>query len=132
MIKAAIYCRLSDEDRNKKFKTDDSESIQNQKLSLTDYVKEKGWELYDLYVDEDYSGSERNRPDWNRMIADAQKHCFNVIVCKSQQRFARDMAAIELYLHEKFIEWGIRFIGVTDHADTDNPRKQESKTNQPV
>lgn len=42
-MKAAIYCRLSEEDRNKQFETDDSNSIQNQKTMLVQYAVEQGW-----------------------------------------------------------------------------------------
>ncbi|MBR0027055.1 MAG: recombinase family protein, partial [Clostridia bacterium] len=66
-MKAAIYGRLSDEDRNKQFATDDSESIQNQKLMLTQYATEHGWEIYDIYTDDDYTGADRNRPEFNRL-----------------------------------------------------------------
>ena len=44
-MKVAIYCRLSEEDRDKKFETDDSNSIQNQKTMLLQYAMEQGWEL---------------------------------------------------------------------------------------
>ena len=44
-MKVAIYCRLSEEDRNKQFETDDSNSIQNQKSMLLQYAMEQGWEL---------------------------------------------------------------------------------------
>ena len=48
-MKVAIYCRLSEEDRNKQFETDDSGSIQNQKAMLLQYAMEQGWELYNIY-----------------------------------------------------------------------------------
>ena len=57
-ISVAIYVRLSDEDRNKKYKGDESESIQNQKSMLTDFCRERNWEIYDIYNDEDYSGTD--------------------------------------------------------------------------
>lgn len=122
MIKVAIYCRLSDEDKNKQL-NDDSESIKNQKAMLTMYAEEKGWQIYDYYWDDDYSGSERDRPDFNRMLKDAEQKKFNIVLCKTQSRFARDLHVIEYYLHEKFIEWGIRFISIVDNADTENRRK---------
>ena len=53
--KAAIYTRLSKEDLNKN--GDISESLRNQKSMLVSYVKERGWEIYDIYCDEDYSGA---------------------------------------------------------------------------
>ena len=49
-MKVAIYCRLSEEDKNKKFETDDSNSIQNQKSMLIQYVIEHDWELYNIYI----------------------------------------------------------------------------------
>ena len=61
MEKVAIYCRLSEEDRNKKFETDDSNSIQNQKAMLLEYSIEQGWEVYNIYSDDHYTGSDRNR-----------------------------------------------------------------------
>lgn len=50
--KAAIYCRLSEEDRNKQFESDDSNSIQNQKAMLMQYAMEQGWDVYNIYSDE--------------------------------------------------------------------------------
>ena len=44
--KVAIYCRLSEEDRNKQHETDDSNSIQNQKSMLIQYVLEQGWRCH--------------------------------------------------------------------------------------
>jgi len=63
MKKVGIYTRLSDEDRDKKNRGDDSESIQNQKSMLFAYAFENNWEIYDTYCDEDYSGADKNRPE---------------------------------------------------------------------
>lgn len=49
MPKVGIYCRLSIEDNNKG--GDDSRSISNQKEMLRDYCIERGWEIFDIYVD---------------------------------------------------------------------------------
>ena len=57
-MKTAIYCRLSEEDRNKTRKSDDSISIQNQKSMLIQYAIDQGWEIYDIYSDDDYTGSD--------------------------------------------------------------------------
>ncbi|MBP3608915.1 MAG: recombinase family protein, partial [Lachnospiraceae bacterium] len=56
-MKVAIYCRLSEEDRNKQSATDDSNSIQNQKTMLLQYAMDQGWELYNIYSDDDYAGA---------------------------------------------------------------------------
>ena len=119
-ISVAIYVRLSDEDRNKKFKGDESESIQNQKSMLTDFCRERNWEIYDIYNDEDYSGTDRNRPEFNRMIADCESGRVTLVLCKHQDRFARDNELVNHYIHDKFLEWGVRFKSVIDHIDTDN------------
>jgi len=119
-MKVAIYCRLSEEDKNKRLETDDSESIQNQKSMLVEYAFKNGWEIYDIYSDDDYKGSDRNRPAFNKLLEDAEKRKFNIVLCKSQSRFTREMELVEKYIHGNFLLWGIRFIGLADNADTEN------------
>lgn len=126
-MKAAIYCRLSEEDRNKQFETDDSNSIQNQKTMLVQYAVEQGWELYDIYSDDDYTGSDRRRPEFNRLLADAEKRKFDIVLCKTQSRFTRELELVEKYIHGLFPIWGIRFIGVVDNADTANKGNKKSR-----
>ena len=87
---AAIYCRLSEEDRNKQSETDDSASIQNQKNMLIQYVMEQGWDLYAIYSDDDYAGADRRRPEFNRLLKDAEARKFDIILCKTQSRFTRE------------------------------------------
>ena len=117
--KAAIYCRLSIEDRNKAG-NDDSQSIQNQKAMLNDFCRGHGWEIYGIYVDDGYSGIDRSRPEFNRLLRDCEDGHIDIVVCKDQSRFSRDTVVTETYLNDRFIEWGVRFIGVTDNADTDS------------
>ncbi len=113
-----IYVRLSDEDRNKKLATDESESIQNQKTMLINYCVERGWQINGIYSDDDYSGADATRPGWNSVLKDCEEGKCSIVVCKTQSRFSRDMEMVEKYIHGKFIEWGVRFIGVVDNADT--------------
>ena len=63
MAKVAIYCRLSEEDKDKLNKTDDSNSIQNQKSMLLQYAMQQGWEVYNIYSDDDYAGDDRKRSE---------------------------------------------------------------------
>ena len=81
-MKTAIYCRLSEEDRNKPVETDDSNSIQNQKSMLLQYAMEQGWEVYNIYSDDDYTGADRRRPEFNRLIKDAEHRKFDIILCE--------------------------------------------------
>lgn len=115
---ADIYVRLSSEDRDKRHITDESESIQNQKTMLINYCIEKGWQINGIYSDEDYSGADANRPAWNRVLKDCEEGKCSIVVCKTQSRFSRDMEMIEKYIHGKFPEWGVRFVGVVDNVDT--------------
>ncbi|WP_303805630.1 recombinase family protein [Ruminococcus flavefaciens] len=119
MPKVAIYCRLSIEDKDKS-DNDASASIQNQKAMLRDYCHERDWEIYDIYVDDGYSGIDRSRPEFNRMLRDCEKGNIDIVLCKDQSRFSRDTVVIEQLINDKFLEWGIRFIGVADNADTDS------------
>lgn len=113
---AAIYCRLSKEDEDKHL---ESESIQNQKSLLVKYAVDKGWDIYNIFCDEDYSGVDRARPAFGQLISDAQQGKFNIILVKTQSRFTRDMELVEKYIHGLFPIWGIRFVAVVDNVDTD-------------
>jgi site-specific DNA recombinase len=123
--RVAIYCRLSKEDLDKDL---ESESIKNQKNMLTQYAKEQCWDIYDYYIDEDYSGSDRMRPDFNRLISDAVLGRFSIVLCKKQSRFARDIEFVERYIHGLFYERQIRFIALLDHIDTGLHDKSFKKT----
>ena len=70
-------------------------------------------------ADEDFSGVDSDRPDFNRMIEAARQKKFQIVLCKSQSRFTRDMELVEKYIHGLFPIWGIRFIAVADNADTE-------------
>lgn len=114
----AIYSRLSEEDRNKQNEYDDSQSIQNQKSMLISYAMNQGWDIYNIYSDDDYKGSDRNRPAFQQLMKDAQNQKFNIVLCKSQARFTRELELVEKIIHGQFVEWGIRFVGYADNADT--------------
>ena len=126
-MKAALYCRLSEEDRNKATKTDDSESIQNQKTMLLQHAMDKGWEVYSIYSDDDYTGADRNRPAFNRLLQDAESGKFDVVLCKTQSRFTREMELVEKYIHGLFPVWGIRFVSIVDNADTENKGNKKAR-----
>ena len=118
-LRVGIYLRLSNEDRDKE-KNDDSESIKNQRNMLIDYIsKNPDFLLIDEYCDEDLSGAGTFRPEFERLIKDCESKKIDVVLCKSQSRFSRDMEIVEKYINNKFKEWNIRFIGLSDNADTE-------------
>lgn len=117
---------MSDEDRNKQG-NDYSSSIITQKNMLMSYSIDQGWDIHKIYIDDDYSGGNQNRPAFKELIADCENHNIDIVLCKSQSRFSREMEVIEEYLHKKFVLWGIRFIGYADGADTDKKENKKSR-----
>ena len=69
--KAALYIRLSQEDRNKKYESD-SESVKNQREILNKYCVDNSISVVDEYVDDGYSGTDFERPSFKRMIEDIE------------------------------------------------------------
>jgi len=114
-MRCAIYCRLSREDEKK---ADESESIQNQRLLLHQYAGHHGWTVCAEYIDDDKSGADLDRPGFRAMLRDAEAGQFDILLCKTQSRFTRDLEVSEHYLHRRFSEWGVRFISVVDGVDT--------------
>lgn len=126
-MRVAIYVRLSEEDRNKVNQNDDSNSIQNQKSMLIEYSVNHGWDIYNVYSDDDYTGSDRNRPAFCEMIKKAEQREFDIILCKTQSRFTRELELVEKYINGLFPIWGIRFISIVDNADTENKGNKKSR-----
>jgi len=110
-----IYCRLSRDDNNGSL---ESMSIGNQRQMLVDYVKEKGWTLRDCYIDDGFSGVNFERPDFKRMIRDADAGKIDCIITKDLSRLGRNYVKAGYYTEEYFVERGIRFIAINDSIDT--------------
>ena len=113
---AGIYVRLSQED----MRAGESLSIENQKLILTKYVKEQGWNLIDIYVDDGYSGTDFDRPGVQRLLDDAKIGKINLIICKDLSRFGRNYIEVGRYVDYIFPSYNIRFIALNDNVDTAN------------
>ena len=75
--RTAVYCRLSREDGN-----EESQSIQAQKEILVNYVHSQGWKLYDIYIDDGYSGTNFDRPDFQRLLSDVEKGKIDIVITK--------------------------------------------------
>ena len=126
--RVVLYLRLSKEDLDKLTPEERSESIKNQESMLRNYAEQQGWEIVGVYDDEDYSGSDRDRPNFNKMIKECEAGNVDIVLVKTQSRFARDMTLIDLYVHNKFKEWGVRFVTYIERID--NTRKETKKTSQ--
>lgn len=111
---AAIYIRLSKEDGDK----EESESVSNQKKILKSFAKENKYNIYDLYVDDGFTGTNFNRPDFKRMIRDIEDGKVNMVITKSLSRLGRDYIETGRYVESYFPEHGIRYIAILDDVDT--------------
>ena len=118
IYKVAIYIRLSKEDVDRGY--DESESIKNQRTLLTEYVQKLGWEyqLIHTYVDQGFTGTNFNRPDFQRMIKDIEQGKINMVVTKDLSRLGRDYIETGEYIEKWFPENNVRYVSVTDGIDT--------------
>lgn len=110
-----IYVRLSRDDNNGNL---ESMSISNQKQILSDYIQEKGWNLVETYVDDGYSGTNFDRPDFKRMKGDIEKGHINCVITKDLSRLGRNYSMTGYYTDEYFPEQNVRYIAVNDGVDT--------------
>jgi len=108
-----IYCRLSKEDSN-----EESQSIHSQKEFLTKYILEKNWQLYKVYIDDGYSGTNFERPGFKQMIKDIKERKITIVITKDLSRLGRNYVQTGYYLEEFFPENNIRFIAVNDNYDS--------------
>ena len=113
---AAIYLRLSRDDQNKNA---DSMSIINQRDMLNDYCDEKGWKVYDIYVDDGFTGTNFERPGFQRMIEDIKSGFINVVLTKDLSRLGRNYVLTGQYTDFFFPEHGVRYVAVNDSYDSD-------------
>ncbi|GIP17807.1 resolvase [Paenibacillus montaniterrae] len=83
VIRVAAYPRYSSDNQR-------DESITAQMRAIREYCKQKGYVIVDIYPDEEFSATVDRRPEFQRMIADAQKKLFDVVVVHKLDRFARN------------------------------------------
>lgn len=112
----AIYCRLSRDDGMEQ----DSSSIQTQKEMLTRYCHENGFTPYQLYIDDGWSGTNSERPDFQRMLSDIEDGKINCVITKDLSRLGRNYLETGGYTEIFFPEHSVRYIAVTDGVDTAN------------
>ena len=109
-----IYCRLSNDDE----RNGESVSIENQKLLLQSYVRQRGWNEIAVYCDDGYSGTNFDRPGVKRLIEDAKAKKINLILVKDLSRFGRNYIEFGQYTDYLFPSLGCRFIALNNGIDT--------------
>ena len=113
--KSALYIRISRADGDKA----ESDSITNQKKLLTYYVEDNEDLLdYEMYIDENVTGTNFNRPAFQRMVGDIKSGSINCVIVKDLSRFGRDYIGAGKYLEEVFKKYKCRFISILDNLDS--------------
>ena len=129
---AAMYLRLSREDSDVGTTADtgsagsaeatfraESNSIGSQRELIRSFIREQeDIELFDCYADDNYSGSNFERPEFKRMISDIRAGRVNCVIVKDLSRFGRDYIETGRYLDQIFPALGVRFIALTDRYDS--------------
>lgn len=110
----ALYCRLSKDDDLQ----GESNSITNQKEILAQYAKENNLNIYDVYIDDGYSGTNFERPDFKRMIQDIKDKKVNMVIVKDSSRLGRDYIGFGEYVEKIFPEHQVRLISILDNYDS--------------
>lgn len=116
----AIYLRLSrdDEDIDGSIKSE-SNSISSQRELVRSFVRaHDDMELFDIYVDDGYSGTDFDRPEFKRMMADIREGNVNCVIVKDLSRLGRDYIEAGRLIQRTFPAFHVRFIAMTDHFDS--------------
>ncbi len=123
-----IYIRLSQEDKDKKYESD-SESVCNQKELLRGFVKNNNFNLIKEYVDDGYSGTNFERPGFQKMLEDINNKKINCVIVKDLSRLGRDHVMTGYYIETFFPENNIRFISILESYDSfKNQASNDSST----
>ena len=115
--RVGLYIRLSESDEDKNYESE-SESIINQRNLLMDYVKTCGFTLVDEYVDDGFTGTNFDRPSFQRLLKDIENGRINCVITKDLSRLGRDYIQCGYYVEQYFPQKKIRYISILDQIDT--------------
>ena len=117
----ALYCRLSRDDELH----GDSNSIRNQKAILQKYADDNGFTTTQFFVDDGYSGTNFNRPDWTRLMALVEDGQVGTIIVKDMSRLGRDYLKVGYYTEMIFPEADVRFIAINNGVDSASQQESD-------
>lgn len=119
----ALYVRLSMEEQE----GDLTEKIRNQRELLLEYIREKPeFQLVDIYCDNGCTGTNFDRPQWQRLMEDAKAGKVNCIIVKDLSRLGRNYIEAGNYLEKVFPLMGVRFIAISDGYDSENLKQEDT------
>ncbi len=109
--RVAIYARVST--------TDKDQNPETQLMPLKEYAQRRDWDIADIYLDEESGRQEKKekRPDFKRLLSDAHKRHFDVLLVFRYNRFARSTQDL-LNALKDFEALGIDFVSYQEQIDT--------------
>ena len=112
--RAGLYIRLSKEDESE----GPSQSVKNQQAMLEKFAQEQELQVYDIYIDDGWSGTSFDRPAFQRMLADIEAKRIDLVITKDLSRLGRDYIMTGHYMERYFPEHRVRYISLLDGIDT--------------
>jgi len=117
----ALYCRLSRDDEL----AGDSNSIVNQKAILKKYADDNGFRNTSFFVDDGFSGTNFERPDFQRMVSEMDEGRIGTIIVKDMSRLGRDYLKVGYYTEVAFPNADVRFIAINNGVDSANQQDSD-------
>lgn len=115
----AIYLRVSRDDEDIDRSKAESNSISSQRDMIRSFIrKQDNMEIYDIYVDDGWSGTNFDRPEFKRMMKDIEAGNVNCVIVKDLSRLGRDYIEAGRLIQKTFPAFSVRFIALTDHFDS--------------
>lgn len=114
--KVAIYVRVSTTSQ-----ADEGYSIDEQKAKLTSYCDIKDWNIYEIYTDGGFSGSNTERPALEQLIRDAKRKLFDTVLVYKLDRLSRSQKDTLYLIEDVFLENNIEFVSLLENFDTSTP-----------
>lgn len=115
----ALYIRLSQEDSDNGEEKQESNSITSQKNLLNEFIEEHDdLIIYDTYIDDGFTGTDFNRPGFQRLLEDMRNGNINCVLVKDLSRLGRNYIEVGNYIEQIFPLFNIRFIAINDSVDS--------------
>ena len=116
---AALYLRLSKDDMEEGGAKSESNSIANQRELLRSFVKSQpDIQIFDIYVDDGYSGGNFDRPEFKRMTTDIEAGKVNCVIVKDLSRLSRNYTDAGNLIENLFVRLNVRFISLAEGVDS--------------
>ena len=116
---AALYIRLSQEDEDNGQDKQESNSVTSQKTLLNEFIEEHDdLIVYDTYIDDGFTGTDFNRPSFQRLLEDIKNGNINCVIVKDLSRLGRNYIEVGNYIEQVFPLFNIRFIAINDSVDS--------------